>query len=142
VDVPRRDRAQLLVICQLGQRPVPADIAVYEVVLKLDEEILGAKPFCISPRCHFRLAMLPRRDQRWHLAATAAGERDQPFGMMCEHLQFDARLAAIVVEMGVREQPAKVGVPAGRLAKERQVVAVSESDLGAGNRAQAPCNPS
>ena len=138
VDVPRRDDAELQVLRQLSQRPVPADIAVNEVALKLDEEILGAKPFCISPRHRFRLSMLPCGDQRRNLASAAARERDQPLGVTCEHLEFDARLAALVVEVSVREQTAEVGVPVLRLAEERQVMAVCKRDLGAGNRPQPP----
>ena len=41
VDVARRDDAQLQVLRQLGQSPVAADIAVDEVVLELEEEVLG-----------------------------------------------------------------------------------------------------
>ena len=63
--------------------------------------------------------------------------------MVSEHLRLDAGLAALVVEVGVGEETAEVGVAPLRLAEKGQVVglpvwAVRERDLGTGDGPQPP----
>ncbi len=157
VDVSRRDDAQLQVLCQFHQHPVAPDVPVDEVVLELDEEIAVAEPVRVSPRGRFRLTVLPRGDQRRHLAKAAAGEHDEPLRVPREDVQFDARLPSLVLQVGVGQQAAEVGVAPLRLAEQRQVnrgggvifllpssifpgagLGWGKRDLRAGDRAQAP----
>ncbi len=85
-----------------------------------------------------RLPVAALGDKRRHLAAPAAGEGDEPLGVLGEGFRLDAGPAALVVQMGVGEEAAEVGVAPLALAEEGQVVAVSQRDLGAGDGAQPP----
>ena len=68
-----------------------------------------------------RASEVSRGDEAGHLALPTAGERDQPLGMGGQHLRLHARLAPLVVQVGVAEQTAEVGVAALRLAEKGQV---------------------
>ena len=127
VDVARRDDACADVLRQVGERAVAAVVPVDEVVLQLDEEVVLAEPLGVAPGHFLRLAIAPGSDERRHLAVPAAGERDQPLRVPREDVRLDARRTAFVVEVGVRQQAAEVGVAALRLAEERQVVARSRA---------------
>ena len=138
VDVAGGDGAQAQVLRQVGQGAVAAGIAVDEVVLELNEEVGGAEPLEVAAGGLLGLAVAALRDERRHLAPVAAGEGDEPLGVLGEGFRLDAGPAALVAQMGVGEETTEVGVAALGLAEEGQVVAVGQRDLGAGDGAQAP----
>jgi hypothetical protein len=150
MDVACRHDAQLEVICQLGEHPVPADIAVNEVVLQLDEKVSGAESLCVPPRGRLCSPVPARRHQGCYLAVAAAREGNQPLCMPSEDLWLDARLPALMIEVRVRQQAAEVGVAAGRLAEESKVMLIphprplsragerGESNLCAGDGPESP----
>jgi hypothetical protein len=138
VDVARGDGADPQVLGQVGQGTVAAGVAVHQVVLKLDEVVVGAEPLQVAASGLLRLPIAALGGQRRHLAPAAAGEGDEAVRVLREHLWLDARPAALVVQVGVGEEAAEVGVAPLRLTEEGQVVAVGERDLGAGDGLEAP----
>ena len=100
------------------QRPVALAVAVDQVVLQLDEEVLPAERLDVASRRLLRLAIAPGGDQRRHLALLAAGEGDEPLAVPGQRLEVERRLAALARGVGVREEEAEVGVAPLRLAEE------------------------
>ncbi len=59
-----------------------------------------------------------------HGSAETTGGGDQPFGMLLEELEVDARLVVVAVEVRVRRDLDEVAVTLGGLGEDREVVDV------------------
>jgi hypothetical protein len=126
-----------------------------ERALELDAQAVAAED-AGEAACHRRgLRVRPRLHARGHRpAARAAREADEPGRVRLELLERDARLAVERVLAAAAlapalarpaargpvrrgEQAAEVRIALARLAQEREVRAVVERDLGAGDRPHA-----
>ena len=95
VDVVGGDAADAESLRQRRQRLVALAVAVDEVVLQLDPEVLAAEGFDVASRRRFRLAQASGGDERRHFALLAAGEGDEAFAVAGERLEVERRLAAL-----------------------------------------------
>ncbi len=123
VDVVGGDAAHAEPLRQLHQRPVALAVAVDEVVLQLDPEVLPAErrrrsdgppppPLDSCPAATSDGTSPFLQPERAMSPSAVAGQR----------LEVQRRLAALVRQVGVGEEEAEVGVAALRLAEEGEVV--------------------
>jgi hypothetical protein len=96
---------------------------VHQVLLELDEEALPPEDVGVAAGGGLCFLAAPLGHQRRHLAPPAAGERDEALSASGERLRLDAGLAPLMIEVGVGEEAAEVGIAPLRLAEESEVVA-------------------
>ncbi len=137
VDVVGGDVAQAVAARQLDEATVAIGVAVDEVLLKLDVDVVATEPLDVAKKRCFRAGEVFRGDERRHFAALAAGEGDQAARVAGEDIERKNRLFALACEVGGGEQAAEVAVALGRLREQREVVAVGERQLGACDGADA-----
>src|SRR5262245_683874 len=69
-----------------------------------------------------RLIEIPRRNERRNPSSWTSGERKEPFRMLREQIERDARLAARVIHARSRDQRGKVAVSLPRLGEQYEMV--------------------
>ena len=148
---------------QLAEQPVAAPVALPVGPLQLDAKAIGPEDAQQPPGHRGRARMVARLHARGHRAvAGAARQADEPGRAALDLGQRHARLlverilprppAVDHLRRGVRpalarpaprvpvrggDQPAEVGVALARLAQQREMAAVVERELGAGDRPDA-----
>src|SRR2546421_12037636 len=84
VDVVSRDVTQSVLAREIDETPAALRIAVDEVLLQLDVEVLAPEPRDIACERLLSPAHVAVRDERGHFAAFAAGERDEAARVLCK----------------------------------------------------------
>ncbi len=128
MDVAGGDRADAERRGEVAERGVPAGVSAQVRPLELDVEALGAEGA--------REAGGGVRVACGEPVAGAAGEADEPLVQALELVEREARVQSLVRVRG-GEEPAEVRVAALALDEERDVGAVRERGLGAGERPDA-----
>ena len=160
VDVPGGHARHPEPLGQLGEEAVAVPVVAGEGALELDPEALRAEGPQQPARDGGRAGMVACLDPAGHRAvAGAARQADEPLGVLLDLLERDVRLPVERVlagppagahagcrlgpalacpapgaPVGAGDQPAEVRVARARLAQERDVAAVVERQLRAGDR--------
>jgi hypothetical protein len=92
------------------------------VRLHLHEVVVLAEHLLVPPRGLERLGLVPGRELAAHLGVEAAGEHQQPVGVLGQQLAVDAGLVVVALEVGLGDELHQVGV-ARRGAGEHRAVA-------------------
>ena len=159
VDVPGCHARHPEPLGELAQQAIAAPVVAGEGPLELDAEALRPEGPQQSASDRGGGRVVARLDPARHRAvAGAAGEADEPLGVLLDLAERDARLSvervlagacrhvrrvparsspprpAAGAPMGRGDQPAEVRVALARLTEQRQVRAVVERELGSGDR--------
>ena len=121
VDVPRRDDRNPEPVGERAERLHPRPVAVYRVVLELDVQVSGAEDVDETTEQRLRLARPPIERGENRTPATPR-EDDEPLGPLEKRLERDARVAALVLHVRARDEPAQVRVPRRGLGEQRHVI--------------------
>ena len=138
VRVARRHDAEARVPRQRDQGAGEGQVAPHVVPLQLDVEALRAehRPTPLGEGPGRPPPPMPERPRQQ--AVAAAGEDDEPRVALLEGGEVEPRVAPVgAPEMRRGEQAAEVGVAFGGFGEQRDVRAVGERHLGAGDRLEA-----
>ena len=135
VDVVGRDNVHSCRSSQSHETPVPGRVAVDQVLLKLDEDVVRSEPLHVAPKLRLGGVGPTAGYEAGHPALRAAGEKDQPPGMLLQQRRIQPRVPSVAVHArpGRGEQVAEVGVATTGPRQEGQVGAVREGYLRAGD---------
>jgi len=134
MSVAGRDRPHAERLGEVAQRGEPPSVAALERALQLDEESFPAERLCQRRRSV--------RPPRCKPVPRAAGETDEALVQLGYERGVERRRRGLGrpnagVRMRCGQQPAEVRVAARRLDQQRDVRAVRQRDLGAGDRPDA-----
>ena len=111
------------------------------VLHDLDEQVARAEDVAQPGRGIQRLPVLAEPQPRLHLAAGAAGGRDQAAGVLGEQVTVQARLTEVALQPGPRGQPEQVVQALGGLGQQGQVgVGAGAAHVVGGLRRGAPAD--
>ena len=110
VKIVRQDEWESNLRCELEELLVQSLLLWEAVILHLKVEAILAEDVAVAPRK--RTCMLPVINLKGarDLTVQAAGESDQPLGILREVIKIDARLVVHAIEVRVRDEAAEVAI--------------------------------
>ena len=132
VDVVGGDDARAQPAGQPEQEVVARPVAVDQVSLELEEDVVGAEPVQVVAGPGLGVLGLALDQEGGDRAPGAAGQEDEALGVTGEEFGVEPGVEAVAADAGVGDEVAQVGVALPRLGQEGEVGAVLEGDLGPG----------
>ena len=133
VDVAGRDVAEAGVLRQPDQTGDPRGVAMGEVVLQLDEDVLRTERRAILGQQVAGVIETAGVDQPGERSVAATSQQDQSPDVLAEDVPVEPRLEPGTGQVGMGDEPREVGVAGRGLGQQRQVRAVGHRQLGAGD---------
>ena len=110
VKIVRQDEWESNLRCELEELLVQSLLLWEAVILHLKVEAILAEDVAVAPRKRTRMLPVINLKGTRDLTVQAAGESDQPLGILREVIKIDARLVVHAVEVRVGDETTEVAI--------------------------------
>ena len=110
VKIVRQDEWESNLRCELEELLVQSLLLWEAVILHLKVEAILAEDVAVAPRKRTRMLPVINLKGARDLTVQAAGESDQPLGMLREVIKIDARLVVHAIEVRVGDETTEVAI--------------------------------